>query len=121
MSQREREQIQTTSSNNGNCRPHRTADRTDGMGAGFGKCRNCRFFRQIFPFGKMEERQLPWHVILVAGPPAAGKLGGQKDVHRVFDHGFLRVVVQKDPRDVHLSPPVQAGKTAVHCSPCDVF
>lgn len=46
------------------CRPHVA------MGAGFGICR----FRQIFP-GKMEVA--PWHVILVAGPPAAGKLGAE--------------------------------------------
>ena len=37
------------------------------MGPVIGKCR-----RQIFPCSKMPQ---PWHVILVAGPPAAGKLG----------------------------------------------
>ena len=37
------------------------------MGPVMGKCR-----RQIFPCSKMAQ---PWHVILVAGPPAAGRLG----------------------------------------------
>jgi len=61
------------------------------MGAALGNCR----FRQIFP-GK---EVFPWHVILVAGPPAAGKLGA-RDVHLTM---FSNRDVQKVPRDVHLS------------------